>query len=73
MAPMTVNELNELLARGAGQPGVREVETMMRLGWMLDQQARELSALYTGSSAVTVASNSGMGTEPSAAANANLG
>ena len=46
---MTINELNDLIARGAAQPGVRDVEEMMRLAWTLDQQSRELAALYSGS------------------------
>jgi hypothetical protein len=56
---MTMNELIDLINRGAAQPGVREVEEMMRLAWTLDQQSRELAALYAGSFS-TVASGSSM-------------
>ena len=56
---MTINELNDLIARGAAQPGVRDVEEMMRLAWTLDQQSRELAALYSGSFS-TVASGSSL-------------
>jgi hypothetical protein len=35
---MTIQEFNELIERGAAQPGAREFEEMMPLGWMLDQQ-----------------------------------
>jgi hypothetical protein len=42
-SPMTIEELNDLIARGAAQPGIREVEEMMRLSRALDEQARELS------------------------------
>jgi hypothetical protein len=35
---MTIQEFNELIERGAAQPGAREFEEMMPLRWMLDQQ-----------------------------------
>jgi hypothetical protein len=53
---MTIGELNDLIVRGAAQPGIREVEEVMRLSAALDQQARELAALYVVESIATVAS-----------------
>jgi hypothetical protein len=43
---MTIAELNELIERGAAQPGVRDVEDLMRLCRELDEQARNLADLY---------------------------
>ena len=43
---MTIEELNDLIARGAAQPGVRDALELMRLGQELDRQARELLELY---------------------------
>jgi len=70
---MTINELNDLIARGAAQPGVHEVQEMMRLGHMLDEQARELATLFASPSSSPM---SCAGTEsPSTAdiTNAHLG
>jgi hypothetical protein len=55
---MTIQELNDLIARGAAQPGIREVEEMMRLSWALDEQARDLAMAFAAGSVSTVASSS---------------
>lgn len=57
---MTVEELNDLIARGAAQPGVRDVEELMRLGQELERQARELMELYGAVSTSTVSADSGV-------------
>lgn len=70
---MTVAELNDLIARGAAQPGVREVEEMMRLGMMLEEQARQFEMLHR-SSLVSTSSGSGYNfVEPPATPNADMG
>jgi hypothetical protein len=50
---MTIQE-----PRGAAQPGVREIEKMMRLSWALDEQARDLATVFAAGSVFTVASTS---------------
>jgi hypothetical protein len=45
--PVTAQELQTLLDRGAAQPGIHEVEEMMRLSLALEQQARDLASYYT--------------------------
>ena len=55
---MTIQELNDLIAQGAAQPGIREIEEMMRLSWALDEQARDLAAALAVGSVSTVASSS---------------
>jgi hypothetical protein len=73
-AIMTIQELNDLIARGAAQPGICEIEEMMRLCWALDEQARDLAALYAGGPTFTVASGTDVGSVLSAApSHANLG
>jgi hypothetical protein len=59
---MTIQELNDLIARGAAQPGVRDVEELMRLGQELDRQARELMEIYgvVSTSTVTASSSAGL-------------
>jgi hypothetical protein len=64
---MTTQELNDLIARGAAQPGVREVEELMRLARELDDQVRSLAELYATAQPVTASSSS------MTPANANLG
>jgi hypothetical protein len=72
---MTIEELNDLIARGAAQPGVRDALELMRLGQELDRQARELLELYGAVSTSMVAAGSGVvgSTEPTAANDAHLG
>jgi hypothetical protein len=64
---MTVEELNDLIARGAAQPGVRDVEELMRLGQELERQARELMELYGAVLISTVSADSGVVGSPAAA------
>jgi hypothetical protein len=54
---MTIQELNDLLNRGAAEPGIREVEEMMRLCRLFDDQARDLAAIYAAGWLSTVASS----------------
>jgi hypothetical protein len=63
---MTIEELNDLIARGAAQPGLNDVLELMRLGQELDRQARELVELYGAVSTTVVSANSGLlgSTEP---------
>jgi hypothetical protein len=71
---MTIQELNDLISRGAAQPGIREVEEMMRLSWAFDEQARGLAAVYAEGPVFTVASGTDVGSILSAApSHANLG
>jgi hypothetical protein len=74
---MTIAELNDLIARGAAQPGVNDALELMRLGQELDRQARELAELYGVVSITTVSANSsgivGPFSEPTAADHAHLG
>jgi hypothetical protein len=56
---MTIQELNDLIARGAAQPGVRDALELMRLGQDLDRQAREFLELY-GVVSVSTAAGSGI-------------
>jgi hypothetical protein len=56
---MTIEELNDLIARGAAQPGVRDVEELMRIGQEFSRQARELAELYGVFSISTVTTDSG--------------
>jgi hypothetical protein len=72
---MTIEELNDLIARGAAQPGVNEALELMRLGRELDHGARELLELYGTVSISTVAAHSGIVglMEPTAANHAHLG
>lgn len=71
---MTIEELNDLIARGAAQPGLNDVLKLMRLGQELNRQAYELVELYGAVSTSTVSANSGFvgSTEP-AANHAHLG
>jgi hypothetical protein len=69
---MTIEELNDLIARGAAQPGIREVEEMMRLCFALDEQARDLAALY-GGSVTTVASSTDVASLAPTIRHAHLG
>jgi hypothetical protein len=70
---MTAQELQTLLARGAAQPGIHEVQEMMRLTLALEQQARDLASLYTAE-LTTVSSGSGIGVPiPAAVRHADLG
>jgi hypothetical protein len=69
---MTIEELNGLIARGAAQPGIRELEELMRLSRMLDDQARDLAALYGSVSVSTVASGTDLRSQP-AVTHADLG
>ncbi len=71
---MTIQELNDLIARGAAQPGIREVEEMMRLCLALDEQARGLAAMYATESVSTVSSSSDLGlVRPIAVSHAHMG
>jgi hypothetical protein len=73
-ALMTIQELNDLIARGAAQPGIREIEEMMRLTMALDEQARALAELYGAGSVSTVASSTDIrSTLPTARSHANVG
>ena len=55
---MTIVELNELIERGAAQPGVHEVEELMRLTQELSEQARNLADLYATTTPATASSTS---------------
>ena len=57
---MTIQELNDLIERGAAQPGVRDALELMRLGQDLDRQAREFLEMYGVVSVPTTASSSGI-------------
>jgi hypothetical protein len=72
---MTVQELNDLIAHGAAQPGVNDVVELMRLSQELDRQARELVEIYGAVSTSAVAGSSGIvgSVEPTAADHAKLG
>jgi hypothetical protein len=72
---MTIEELNDLLARGAGQPGVTDALELMRLSQELERQARELAELYGAVSTSTVTNSSGVigQAEPAAADHAHVG
>ncbi len=70
---MTVAELNDLIARGAAQPGVRDVEELMRLSQQLDRQARELSNLYAVPISSVTSDRSVASALPTDAAHAHLG
>ena len=61
---MTINELDDLIARGAAQPGIRDIEEMMRLCWALENQARDLAAVYGTGPFSTVASSTEMRSLP---------
>jgi hypothetical protein len=56
---MTIEELNELIARGAAQPGVDDMMELLRLSEELTRQAQELVDLYgaVSTSAVTGSSS----------------
>ena len=69
---MTIEELNDLIARGAAQPGIHEIEEMIRLCRALDDQARDLAALYGVGVVTTVASSTELRSLP-AATHAHLG
>jgi hypothetical protein len=70
---MTGQELQDLIDRGAAQPGIHEVQEMMRLTLVLEQQARDLALLYTAE-LTTVSSGSGLGVPtPTATRHADLG
>jgi hypothetical protein len=43
---MTMEELNDLIARGAAQAGVADAIELMRLGEELNRQAQDLENLY---------------------------
>jgi len=43
---MTIQELNDLIARGAAQPGIREVQEMMRLCWALEPRRLDYRSAY---------------------------
>jgi hypothetical protein len=72
---MTIEELNDLIARGAAQPGVNDALALMRIGQDLDRQARELLELYGAVSISTATASSGVvgSAEPTAANNAHMG
>jgi hypothetical protein len=74
-AVMTIDELNDLIARGAAQPGVRDAEQLMRLSEQLTRQARELAELYDVNAAYTAAAGTGVvgQVEPTATTHAHLG
>jgi hypothetical protein len=56
---MTIQELNELIARGANQPGVQDAMDLMQLGEELSRQAQELVDVYgTVSTSAATASSS---------------
>jgi hypothetical protein len=57
---MTIQELNDLIARGAAQPGVSDAVELMRLSQQLDRQARELVEIYGAVSTSAVTSSSGV-------------
>jgi hypothetical protein len=56
---MTIDELKDLIARGAAQPGVIDALELMRLGQELDRQTRELQELYGAVWTTTVIAGSG--------------
>jgi hypothetical protein len=62
---MTAQELQTLIDRGAAQPGIYEVQEMMRLSLALEEQARDLASLHTAE-LTTVSSGSGVGVLPPA-------
>jgi hypothetical protein len=71
---MTIDELNDLIARGAAQPGVADALELMRLGQELDRQARELQELYGAVSTTTVMAGSGeIASAPSTTNHAHMG
>jgi hypothetical protein len=73
---MTIEELTDLIARGAGQPGVNDALELMRLGQELDRQARELAELYGVVSITAVSNGSGIVgsvSEPMPADHAHVG
>jgi len=74
---MTIEELTDLIARGAAQPGVNDALELMRLGQELDRQARELAELYGVVSITAVSNSSGVvgsfSERTSAADHANVG
>jgi len=72
---MTIQELNDLIARGAAQPGVHEAVEVMRLSQELDRQARELAEVWGAVSTSAVTSSSGVvaSGKPTAAGHAKLG
>jgi hypothetical protein len=71
---MTIDELNDLIAPGAAQPGVIDALELMRLGQELDRQTRELQELYGAVSTTTVIAGSGEITStPSTANYAHMG
>jgi hypothetical protein len=57
---MTIEELNDLIARGAAQPGVSDALELMRIGQELDRQAREMVELYGAVLTSTVTGSSGV-------------
>jgi hypothetical protein len=70
---MTVDELNELIARGAAQPGISELQEMMRLGRMFDEQAREFAGINAVSFTTTATSTGADSVMPPVAVHANVG
>jgi hypothetical protein len=71
-AAVTINELNELIARGAAQPGIRDIEELMRISNELNQQARTFAHLY--GSVYVASSGSGVASvEVTDATHANVG
>jgi len=72
---MTIEELNDLIARGAGQPGINDALELMRLSQELDRQTRELVELYGAVTTSAVSGSSGIigSAEPTAPNNAQLG
>jgi hypothetical protein len=72
---MTINELNDLIARGAAQPGVADAMELMRLSQDLERQTRDFVEIYGSVSTSAVTSSSGIigPIEPQAAPHANLG
>src|SRR5262249_11301294 len=71
---MTIEELNDLIARGAAQPGIRQIEEMMRLSWALDEQARDLAmALATGSISTVASSSDVRWVRPASTPHADVG
>jgi len=70
---MTMQELNDLIARGAAQPGIREVEEMMRLSWALDEQARDLATALAAGSVSTASSTDVRWVRPASTQHADVG
>jgi hypothetical protein len=72
---MTIEELNDLIARGAAQPGVNDALELMHLSQQLDRQARELVEIYGAVSTSAAADSSGVAgsVRPTAADHAKLG